>query len=172
MRVSKTLAAAAALAALAVGCGSDHDDEAGQPNPAVVTSSSAVPRLVGSYGRTMRRTDVERTDRRRRAGRQEGGPSQERTEPGPLSLRLTGGTLKLSDPRLRVTVVQDFSATADGAFRIGAYEHPETGSFCGPEVPETASYQWKLSGEVLTLRATADPCGDRDWMISGDWKRR
>jgi hypothetical protein len=172
MRVSGTLAATAALAALAGGCGSGGADQAGQPSLAAATSHSVVTTLEGRYARNMTKADIERTDRRRQIGHQERGANQETPEPGALSLRLTDSTLKLTDLHLKVTVVQDFSATADGAFRIGAYEHPETGSFCGPEVPETASYRWRLSGEVLTLKATADPCGDRDSMLSGGWKRR
>ena len=58
----------------------------------------------------------------------------------------------MTDVGAGVTIRQDFSATSDGAFRIGAYQAPEQGSFCGPDVSQTASYMWERSGDVLTLR--------------------
>ena len=109
--------------------------------------SSAVSRIAGEYTRS-------------------------RPNTGPLALTLTDGTLKLVDRGAGVTILQDFSATTDGALRIGAYQHPERGSFCGPEVPETASYTWRVAGGVLTLAASDDPCADRDASLSGAWTRR
>ena len=38
------------------------------------------------------------------------------------------------------------------AFRIGAYQAPDQGAFCGPDVSQTASYSWERSGELLTLK--------------------
>jgi hypothetical protein len=172
MRALKTLAATAALAALAGGCGSDDQDKTEQVKPAAATSKSATASLAGSYGRTMTAADLERTDPVRRAGHQEAGPNQEPPPPGPAALTLSDGTLKLHDPRLKVTIAQDFSATVDGAFQIGAYQNPDTGAFCGPDVPQTATYSWKLSGDVLTLKARKDPCADRDSYLSGAWKPR
>lgn len=169
MRFTRTLTAAALLATLAAGCGSD-DDEA-REKPGATPPSSATSGLEGTYRRTVTAADIRRTDPLRQAGVQEGAPEQERPAPGPLALTLTDDTLKLRDPRLDVTVLQDFSATSDGAFRIGAYQHPETGSFCGPDVPQTASYTWKLDGDVLTLTAKQDACADRDSLLSGAWRR-
>ena len=71
-----------------------------------------------------------------------------------------------------MTIRQDFSATSDGAFRIGAYQAPEQGSFCGPDVSQTASYTWERSGDGITLEAEQDECADRDSILSGEWKRR
>jgi hypothetical protein len=51
-------------------------------------------------------------------------------------------------------------------------EHPEKGSFCGPEVPQIASYSWTLTDGVLTLKAKDDPCADRDSTLSGEWRAR
>jgi hypothetical protein len=92
--------------------------------------------------------------------------------PGRLELALEEGTLTMTDVGAGVTIRQDFSATSDGAFRIGAYQAPEQGSFCGPEVSQTASYTWKRSGDVLALAAEHDECADRDAILSGRWKRR
>ena len=167
---SKTLAVAAALATVAIGCGSDDDDNAGggASKPRAPEAVSALPKLVGDYRRTMTEADLARTER----FRDEGGPHQQRPEPGPLALTLSNGTLKFVDLKADVTISQDFSATSDGAFRIGAYQRPEQGSFCGPDVPQTASYTWRLSGDVLTLTASEDPCADRDSSLGGEWKRR
>ena len=167
---SKALAAAATLATLAIGCGSDDDDTAGSggSKPRAPEAVSAMSTLVGDYRRTMTEADLARTER----FRNEGGPHQQRPEPGPLALTLSNGTLKFVDLKADVTISQDFSATSDGAFRIGAYQRPEQGSFCGPDVPQTASYTWKVSGDVLTLTARQDPCADRDSSLGGAWKRR
>ena len=166
----KTVSVVAAAIVFAAGCGSDNDDDgdgAGSTTPAE-TSTSAASTVAGDYGRTVTKADIARTEQLRN----EAGPNQEKPEPGSLRLTLSDGTLKLVDPRLDVTILQDFSATSDGAFQIGAYQHPETGSFCGPDIPQTASYTWERSGEVLTLKADDDPCADRDSMLTGDWKAR
>ena len=78
----------------------------------------------------------------------------------------------MTDVGADLTIRQDFSATSDGAFRIGAYQAPEQGSFCGPDISQTASYTWKRSGDVLSLQAEQDECADRDSSLSGEWKLR
>ena len=78
----------------------------------------------------------------------------------------------MTDVAAGVTIRQDFSATSDGAFRIGAYQAPDQGSFCGPDVSQTASYMWERSGDVLTLGPEQDQCPHRDSILSGEWKRR
>jgi hypothetical protein len=157
------ISAVLVLAALATGCGSDEDGS---------TSQSAVPTsaadLAGTYERTLTSADIERTDELR----DESAPGQGKPEPGPLKLALESGTLTMTDVGAKVTIRQDFSATSDGAFRIGAYQAPEQGSFCGPDVPQTAAYTWKRSGDVLTLKAERDECADRDSSLSGRWQRR
>ena len=169
VRRSKMVVATVALAALLAGCGSDDDDAAKSPQATATTTATSG--LVGEYRRTLTAADIERTDDVRQGARQEAGPAQERPEPGPQALQLRDGTLELVDLGAKLTVRQDFSATSDGAFRIGAYQRPEQGSFCGPDIAQTAAYTWKLAGDVLTLKAKQDPCADRDSVLSGDWKR-
>lgn len=171
VRRSKTVVATVALAALLAGCGSD-DDDAGKTPQATTATTTAMSSLVGEYRRTLTAADIERTDDVRQEARQEAGRLQERPEPGPQALELRDGTLELVDLGAKLTVLQDFSATSDGAFRIGAYQRPEEGSFCGPDIAQTAAYTWKLAGELLTLTAKQDRCADRDSVLSGEWKRR
>jgi hypothetical protein len=78
----------------------------------------------------------------------------------------------MTDVDAGLTIRQDFSATSDGAFRIGAYQAPDQGSFCGPDVPQTAAYTWKRSSGVLMLKAAQDECADRDSNLTGRWQRR
>ena len=167
-RFAPALAVTGLMLALAAGCGSDDPDvaEPAATNAASV-SRSATSSLAGTYTRRMTRGDIERTDRLRQEG-----PGQEKPEPGPLELTLNDGTLKMTDVNAQFSILQDFSATSDGAFRLGAYQHPEEGSFCGPDIPQTATYSWKMNGDVLTLKAQDDECADRDSVLSGRWKRR
>ena len=148
------------LAALAAGCGSDEQAPASR-------ATTSAPSLAGAYERTLTHADIERTDHLR----DESLPKQEKPQPGPLKLALEHGTLTMTDAGAGVTIRQDFSATSDGAFRIGAYQAAEQGSFCGPDVSQTAAYSWKQSGDVLTLKAEQDECADRDSILSGRWQR-
>ena len=160
------LAAIAALAAAgASGCGAGG----GKAEPArpAATTAAAAPRLAGDYVRDLTRANLERTNRQRRAG-----PGQDPPEPGRLRLSLGAGTLTLHALDEGVTVRQDFSATSDGSLRIGAYQDPAHGSFCGPEVAETATYAWRMAEGRLSLRAVQDGCADRDALIAGSWRRR
>ena len=152
-------------AGLAAGCGSD--DEQPTATKAVPLTTSA-PNLAGTYERRLTHHDIERTDDRR----DESLPGQDKPHPGPLQLTLDKGTLTMTDAGAGVTIRQDFSATSDGALRVGAYQTPERGSFCGPDVSQTASYRWEKSGDVLTLQADQDECADRDSILGGRWKRR
>lgn len=161
----KRISALLALAALGAGCGSD-DEEPTTTRASQPTTSS--PSLAGTYERRLTRADIERTDHLRG----ETLPNQEKPQPAPLELALERGTLTMTDVGAGVTIRQDFSATSDGAFRIGAYQAPDQGSFCGPDVSQTASYAWERSGDVLTLGAEQDECADRDSILSGEWKRR
>ena len=153
------------VAALVAGCGSD-DEEPTVARASQLTTSS--PSLAGTYERRLTRADIERTDHLR----DESLPDHERPQPGPLELTLETGTLTMTDVGGGVTIRQDFSATSDGAFRIGAYQAPDQGSFCGPDVSQTASYTWERSSDVLTLGPEQDQCPDRDSILSGEWKRR
>ena len=127
-----------------------------------------LPGLAGTYERTLTSADIERTDDLR----DESAPGQGKPEPGSLKLALEDGTLTMTDVGAGVTIRQDFSATSDGAFRIGAYQAPDQGSFCGPDVPQTAAYTWKQSGDALRLTADQDECADRDSSLTGEWERR
>ena len=150
------------LAAFAAGCGSD--DKA----PPASQPTLSAPSLAGTYERTLTHADIERTDDLR----DESLPAQEKPQPGRLKLELERGTLTMIDLGADLTIRQDFSATSDGAFRIGAYQAPDQGSFCGPDVSQTASYTWKQSGDVLRLKADQDECADRDSSLTGQWQRR
>jgi hypothetical protein len=161
----KRISALFVVAALVAGCGSD-DEEPTMTRASQPTTSS--PSLSGTYERRLTRADIERTDHLR----DESLPNQEKPQPGPLELALEKGTMTVTDVGAGVTIRQDFSATSDGAFRIGAYLAPDQGSFCGPDIAQTASYTWKRSGDVLTLKAEQDECADRDSTLSGEWKRR
>jgi hypothetical protein len=152
------------VAALVAGC-SDDEEPTVTPASQVTTSS---PSLAGTYERRLARADIERTDHLR----DESPPNHETAQPGPLELTLEMGTLAMTHVGAGVTIRQDFSATSDGAFRIGAYQAPDQGSFCGPDVSQTASYTWERSGDALTLGAEQDECADRDSILSGKWKRR
>lgn len=159
------ISAAFVLAALAAGCGS-NDDGSTATSPGAATTSAAD--LAGTYERSLTRADIERTDDLR----DESAPGQGEPEPGPLKLALEDGTLTMTDIGAGLTIRQDFSATSDGAFRIGAYQAPDQGAFCGPDVSQTASYTWTQSGDVLRLEADQDECADRDSSLSGRWQRR
>jgi hypothetical protein len=164
--MSTRISALLVLAALAAGCGSDDDGGSTATSSGAVSTSAAD--LAGTYDRAVTPADIERTDELR----DESAPGQGKPEPGPLKLALENGTLTMTDVRPEVTIRQDFSATSDGAFRIGAYQAPEQGSFCGPDVPQTAAYTWKRSGDMLTLKAVQDKCADRDSSLSGRWHQR
>ena len=159
------ISALLAGAALTAGCGSDDERPTATTAGPLTTSA---PNLAGTYGRRLTHADIERTDARR----DESLPGQDKPQPGPLQLTLDKGTLTMTDAGAGVTIRQDFSATSDGAFRIGAYQAPERGSFCGPDISQTASYTWEQSARVLTLRADHDECADRDSSLSGVWERR
>lgn len=163
--MNRRISALLVLAALVGGCGSD-DEEPTTTRASQPTTSS--PSLAGTYERRLTRADIERTDHMRG----ESLPNQEKPQPGPLELALDKGTLAMTDVGADLTIRQDFSATSDGAFRIGAYQAPDHGSFCGPDVPQTASYTWEKSGHVLTLEIDQDECADRASSLSGEWKRR
>ena len=99
------------LAALAAGCGSDEEAPASRP-------TTSAPSLAGTYERALTDADIERTDHLRDGPL----PGQKKPQPGRLKLALERGTLTLIDVGAEVTIRQDFSATSDGAFRIGAYQ--------------------------------------------------
>jgi hypothetical protein len=159
----------AVVASTATGCGSsDSKTPATNGSNAAQTSRSAPPALLGQYQRFVSKADIERTQKKR----SELGPNQEKPKPAVTLLFLEPGTLTTRDPKATFVVQQDYSATSDGKLVIRGYQHPDVGSFCGPEVPQNASYTWKKTGDKLSLRAVGDPCADRDSTLTGTWSRK
>jgi hypothetical protein len=163
----------ALVASLAVGCGSDDDpdDAARTTSPTAPREPSAPEQLLGTYARDVTRADIERTAERR----SEAGPNQETPPPGPARLVIAKATMRFEgiDPAggPPVTIDQDFTATGGGRLTIEGYRHPEVGSFCGPEIPQNASYRWRTTGGALRLEAVRDRCADRDSLLAGEWRR-
>ncbi len=161
-----------ALASLAfAGCGSDDDAAVTtETKTTAAAAAAAPPSLAGTYERTVTRADIERTARIR----DESGPNQEEPEPGSVRLTITASQMTAlvnlaTESSFEIT--QNISSSA-GKLRVDGYLHPERGSFCGPEIPQNASYSWSTAGDVLTLKAVDDPCADRDSTLTGTWKRR
>ncbi len=151
-----------------IGCGSD--DDGSRPAPAAqatTTPAAGAPQeLLGTFQRRVTRADIARTDKLR----DESGAHQDAPAPGPVGLVLTATQLTLTDRGVDppLTIRQSISPAA-GRLGIDGYIHPEVGSFCGPEIPQNASYRWSRAGDVLTLESTDDPCADRDSVLTGAW---
>lgn len=173
--ITRALAALAAVAGLAVaGCGSSDDDDAATGAQRSDASAVATPAataaptdLRGTFERRITAADIERTDKIR----DESGPNQEKPAPGPGLLVIDGAKIRFEDRSVKppFVVQQSISASAD-ELSIEAYIRPDTGSFCGPEIPQNATYTWSREGAVLRLEAVGDPCADRDSMLTGDWR--
>jgi hypothetical protein len=164
--------AAAALALAAAGCGSDdsgsgHAATASTPGTGTTTTAGLPPGLAGSFKRAVTKADIARTQKKR----SELGPHQEKPKPEEALLFVEPGALTVRNPKATFVVQQDFAAGA-GTLTIRGYQHPEVGAFCGPEVPQNATYSWKAAGDRLTLRAVNDPCADRDSTLTGAWTRK
>ena len=166
------LAAAAALSLVAAGCGSD-DESTSEPAstaaaPPAATTAAAPAALAGTYERRLTRSDIERTA----SFRDESGPNQETPSPGAMRMAIAGDVMKFtvlaSDPPF--VIEQNITATA-GRLSVEGYINPQAGSFCGPQIPQNASYDWSVEGDVLTLRAVRDRCADRDSSLTGEWER-
>ena len=165
--------ALACLGLAGAGCGSADDDATTAAAPAATASApapaaAAVPQeLLGTYARRVTRADIQRTDKLRN----ESGNEQDAPTPGAVRLVLTATQLTFTDRGVQppFTIRQSISPAA-GRLAIDGYIHPEAGSFCGPEVPQNASYAWSRAGDVLTLKATDDRCADRDSLLTGDWR--
>ena len=113
--------------------------------------------LAGAYERTLTRADIERTDDLR----DESAPGQGKPEPGPLELALEDGTLTMTDVGAGVTIRQDFSATSDGAFRIGAYQAPDQGSSAGRTSADRRLHVEAVRGRAQTRRRPGQMRGSR-----------
>ena len=171
IRPLPTLVCAGTLAALlAPGCGSSGGagSAASEPRGAPESATSAVPQeLLGTYERTVSRADIARTAKFRHEG-----PGQEPPTPGRVRLVITRSGIDfvvLADPPLSIR--EDFTATADGRLAINGYTRPDVGSFCGPEIPQNASYTWTPTGGAIQLRSVSDRCADRDSSLTGTWSR-
>jgi hypothetical protein len=148
---------AACAAASIVACAAVGAEEA--------ATSPGTARLRGTYVRTVTKADIART----RSFRHE-GPGQSPPPPGRVKLVLSAGTFRAVD-FTGFAIAQTYSATASGRLTIVAYVNPGAGSFCGPVIPQNATYRWSVTGRTLTLRATDDRCADRDSVLTGRWTR-
>jgi hypothetical protein len=164
--------AAAAVALTAAGCGSSGgstNERAATTNARNTAASTSTPReLLGQWTRRVTRADIARTQKKR----SELGPNQEKPKPQTALLTFDAKALTTRDPKATFVVQHDYRATPDGKLAILGYQHPDIGAFCGPEVPQNATYAWKLAGTKLIVRAVADPCADRDSTLAGSWTRK
>jgi hypothetical protein len=174
LRVSRMrlrfLAPLASIVLLA-GCASSHQSKslASPATDAAATATHAAPpSLVGTYERTVTKADIKRTAEIRHEGPRQAPPS-----PGPAHLVITKTTVTFIDPAAQppFSIEQDVTATPGGHLAINGYVHPDKGSFCGPEVPQNASYNWTRAGNVLRVKAVTDRCADRDSILTGIWRR-
>lgn len=165
------LSTAIAAAVLVSGCGSsDHSKKTSGDAPAATTASASVPPrdLLGSYQRFVSKSDIARTQKKR----SEPGPGQEKPKPEAALLFVASSGLTTRNRDASFVVQQDYEASADGKLVIRGYQNPDQGSFCGPDVPQNATYTWRKSGNDLVLKAVSDPCADRDSTLTGTWKKK
>jgi hypothetical protein len=162
--------AAAAIALTAAGCGSSGDSagNATATTAPAAASASQPTELLAQWTRVVSKTDIDRTQKKR----SELGPNQTKPKPGRVLMTFEPKALTTRDPKASFVVQNDYTATPEGKLVILGYQHPEVGAYCGPEVPQNATYTWKLSGTKLILRATSDPCADRDSTFTGTWTRK
>jgi hypothetical protein len=163
-------AAASAIAVTAAGCGSSEDsaDKSATTTRPAAATAPAPSAPSGQYTRFVSKADIERTQRKR----SELGPDQEKPKPETALLTFEPQALTTRDPKATFVVQQDYSASPDGKLVIRGYQHPESGAFCGPEIPQNATYTWKATGDKLVLRASSDQCADRDSTLTGSWTRK
>jgi hypothetical protein len=162
--------AAVAVAAAGAGCGSDANSGSKshpEKSAATATGGGVPDGLAGTYERAVTARDIARTE----AKRQE-GPGQERPKPAKTRLVIRGTGIDVTEIQSGFTIAQDYKATPGGVLTIQGYQNPGKGSFCGPEVPQNASYSWKVNRDrALVLRARDDRCADRDSTMTGLWTR-
>jgi len=163
--MSYRIAAITIVVALAAsGCGGNGD------KPASAASTPAVAQgPYGLYVRTVTRQDIKRTARRR----DEHSPHQSAPPAGRYRLVIAKGgaqdVIKVTDPD-GFTVDMDMNVTP-GKLSLTSYVDPIR-AFCGPEVPEQATYSFRSAGGSLTLSPRAsDGCADRDSLLTGTWAK-
>jgi hypothetical protein len=156
-----------ALVAVA-GCGSDDGANPTAKAPAAAVSSAP----YGSYLRQVTKADIQRTNARR----DEHGPYQSPPSPGRGRLVIARGSggfdiIKVSDTS-GFTIAMDVKATA-GRLDFVSYVDPTKGSFCGPEIPAQAKYEFtkRNDGSLALQPVGTDPCADRDSTLTGTWKK-
>jgi hypothetical protein len=171
MQPLRSLVCIGTLAALlAPGCGSSGaaEPDASQPAASPSVATVGAPHgFLGTYERTVSPADIARTAKFRHEG-----PGQEPPSPGRARLIITRSSVTfvvLTEPPL--SIQEDYSATADGRLVINGYTHPDVGSFCGPEIPQNASYTWSRSGDQIRIQSVSDRCADRDSSLTGMWTR-
>jgi hypothetical protein len=159
-----TLIVAAAL--VAGGCGSDSNHKPATSG-SKATAASQAP--YGLYVRTVTRRDIARTADHR----DEHGPDQSAPPTGRYRLVIARGAaqdvIKVTDPT-GFTIDMDMTASP-GSLRLTSYVDPNRASFCGPEIPAPATYAFETAATSLALRPDADPCADRDSMLTGSWAK-
>jgi hypothetical protein len=164
---SVVLAACCGLAAAGCGSSSDSSSKAGASTSTATTTAKPAAPFAGTYVRKVTQADIARTER----VRNEAGPNQERPKPSRATMSVTADGLSFTAahaPRIAL----DYSATPDGKLEIRGYQAPQVGAFCGPDVPQNATYLWRKSATGVTLRAVRDQCADRDSTLSGTWTRK
>lgn len=137
MRIMRT---SLALAVIAAGFG------------AGLATAGAPSTPVGSYIRTVTKADLARTN-----GFRHEGPGQTLPPTGRYRLIVGAKTFSAVDTT-GFAVGQTYTATKAGAFSVKAYVDPYKGSFCGPDIPQNASYKWARSGNTLVLKPKDDRC--------------
>jgi hypothetical protein len=155
-----------AAALVAGGCGSDSKDKPATSG-SKATAASQAP--YGLYVRTVTKQDIARTANHR----DEHGPDQSTPPTGRYRLVIAKGAaqdvIKVTDPT-GFTIDMDMTVSP-GSLRLTSYVDPNRGSFCGPEVPASATYAFNAAATSLQLRPNADPCADRDSMLTGSWAK-
>jgi hypothetical protein len=159
---------AAAIALAAAGCGTAKHS-ATHTNASSITAAASTPHeLLAQWTRFVTKSDIARTKKKR----SELGPNQDAPKPETALMTFEPKALTTRNPRATFVVQQDYKASPDGTLVILGYQHPEVGAFCGPEIPQNATYTWKLAGDKLIVRAVSDPCADRDSTLTGTWTRK
>lgn len=172
--MTRTHHALAPLAALALTLGACGGDDA-QPAAARATGTPASVMPYGTYARTVRQADIDRTQKTRRASQQEAGPNMEPPSTGDVRLVLSksdaGDILKVVDSS--GFAIDMYAEARAGTIALDDYVDPSKGAFCGPEVAVRSSYRFEVTGSGLEIEASpADPCADRDTVLTGTWVKR
>jgi len=160
-----TVLVGVSLTGLATGCGSSSTTTNDNVTTPATAPRSGALNLNGSYVRAVSKADMARTNSFRHEGTGQSTPPT-----GTYHLTFTGDTFRATNPT-GFAVAQTYSATDGGHLRVILYVNPNQASFCGPDIPQNAAYDWRLSHNTLTLNAKDDACADRDSILQGRWTR-